>query len=78
MNNTKTISSIVNNVADKIRILAGAVTMAIGLMLLVLWFGWSMHTYIGSLEIRDTGTCVTNVSGSYTNSSVRFITSERH
>jgi len=63
MNNTNTISTIFYNIADRIRILSGAVLMAVGLLFFVFWFGWNMNTYVRSIETHGAGFSVTNVSG---------------
>ena len=44
------ISSIAHAVAKQISIFAGAVSVALGLVLFLIWFGWSLNSYVSDIR----------------------------
>jgi hypothetical protein len=63
MNKTSTASSNIIHFTARIGILADAILMAAGLLFFILWFGWNMNHYLGSIEANGIGTSAIRVSG---------------
>jgi hypothetical protein len=39
----------IHEITVRAKVVSGAVAMALGLLLFVLWFGWSLNSYVGNV-----------------------------
>jgi hypothetical protein len=49
---TTTTSISIVEIVGKIRDLSGAVALALGLVIFMIWFGWSINSYLGNIAPR--------------------------